>query len=141
MIYIGLKFIVILLSSLAVACAMTSLCIHLSVTKRHKRCTVTVRATVRGVEHRFIERLGDTPFFNWYPTFEYPVDGKMHVMTSKKGASQKTFKVNQRLTLLYNPEDPDEILVPNQGETLLGDLFAFAAALCLVAEIVICIMS
>ena len=49
---------------------------------------------------------------SYYPVFEYYADGKLIKVRHKEGAWPSRYKVNDRVSLLYDPEEPESVLLP-----------------------------
>jgi|GEM_PF-1404471 len=54
----------------------------------------------------------------YYPIFEYEVNDKTYSKRSPTGQRQKRFETGEKITIMYNPANPDEYYVPSDEYAL-----------------------
>lgn len=82
-----------------------------------KRCSIKVDATIIKME-RCIMLRSDPHSVSWVPTYRYYVDENQTESFETKGLvanRKKIFDEGQRVVLYYNPDQPEEIYVPEEG--------------------------
>ena len=81
-----------------------------------KRCSKKADAIVAKIERRILLR-SDPSSYTWVPTYRYYFDEKQTEPFEAEGYignGKKIFDEGQRVVLYYNPDQPEEIYVPEE---------------------------
>lgn len=93
-----------------------------SLREKKEKCVSETTATVIDIKK---ERMGTTDDYSytWYPVYEYTVDGQQITKKSNIGNGETRFEKGQQVTLYYNPDNLEEIYVPEENAESLAALF------------------
>ena len=81
-----------------------------------KNCTVETEAIVVDMKED-ISSDNDTTSFMYYPIIEYQVNGNTIRSVMDKGSSIPTYNVNDKIIILYNPNNTKEYLVKGDSSS------------------------
>ena len=105
-----------------------------------KRCTSEASAAIVDVikqEHWDYRKHGSRHVTYYYPVLEFPAGDKIYrVKTNLKAVFPDTYKQGNRLNILYNPQNPSDLKLPQNSLLwdgiagmgimfLLGAIFAY----------------
>ncbi|MBR1377195.1 MAG: DUF3592 domain-containing protein [Bacilli bacterium] len=76
-----------------------------------KNCTVEVEATVVDMKQELSTDSDDMMTYMYYPIIEYQVGEDTIRETMSNGSSTPEYSINERLTILYNPNKTTEFIV------------------------------
>ena len=100
-----------------------------------KRCTEEAVGTV--VEIKMEESLesdeyGTHTIYTYYPVIEYKAGDKTVTKQSETGSSQSEYKINEKINILYNPQNVEEFIVKGDNSSnFMGIIFIVAGVLAL----------
>lgn len=114
--------------------------------KRKAACVGETTATVQEIK-KVRTRMGDDYTYTWYPIYEYYVNGEPVVQKSEFGGNKDTFQQGQQVILYYNPDNPNEIYVPEENAEasakvfrLVGNIFIVIGFVIIIVIIVLLVM-
>lgn len=92
--------------------------------KKKENCTQPVVATVKNmVKDRSYKDIDDIITYYWYPVYEYKVGDAIYTRISNIGNVKKQYEIGQKVNILVNPNNPDEIYNDNEKQELIGKIF------------------
>ena len=108
---------------------------------RQTRCTYqTVGTVVDLVEHTRRSSDGHTST-TIHPVISYYVNGSEYVQKSSYGSSPSPYETGQAVSLLYDPQKPEDFLLPeDKTPRRLYIAFIITAICCFVVPIVVAVM-
>lgn len=113
---------VLLLVGLTFGCV--SIAIAVSRKNKRKACTRRTKGVVTNMERRRISgSMGDAPMLSWFPTFTYEANGHTIEKTSLYGAAKQNFYIDQKVTVFYNPQNPNEYFVQEEDVAGIQKIF------------------
>ena len=86
-----------------------------------KKCTEEVEAVVVDMKEDFSSD-DDGDIYTYYPIIEYRVDEETIKSTMSKGSSNPEYKLGDKVTILYNPNNTKEFII--KGDKSSG-IFSF----------------
>ena len=116
-------------------------CSKSSLTKieeRKKDCVTETTATVQDIKEECVKIVDDYNY-TWYPIYQYYVNGESVVQKSEFGGYKDTFQKGQQVILYYNPENPNEIFVPEEKPDTAAKIFQIMYKMCTVCGYIIII--
>lgn len=75
-----------------------------------KNCTVETEATVEDMKQEFSTDSDGTTYM-YYPIIEYKAGEDTVRVTMDRGSSTPAYDINEKITILYNPNKPKEFIV------------------------------
>lgn len=87
-----------------------------------KKCTEEVKATVIELEEEYDSDQEGATSYIYYPVVEYEVNGKVVKARMNKGSNPPEYNVNDKVTILYNPNKTDQFIVKGDNS---NNLFMF----------------
>ena len=106
--------------------------------ERKKDCVTETTATVQEIKEERIKIVDDYNY-TWYPIYQYYVNGEPVVQKSEFGGDEGTFQKGQQVILYYNPENPNEIFVPEEKPEAAAKIFQIMYKVCTVCGYIIII--
>ena len=92
--------------------------------KKKENCTQPVVATVKNmVKDRSYKDIDDIITYYWYPVYEYKVGDAIYTRISNIGNVKKQYEIGQKVNILVNPNNPEEIYNDNEKQELIGKIF------------------
>lgn len=86
---------------------------------------------IRGFVVRFEEVFHHTKFQRiYYPVIKYTINGQNYEIISDVGYNLRIF-MPKKLTILYNPENPNDAHVNNKNNLMIFVIFGFSIAILL----------
>ena len=76
-----------------------------------KKCTEEAEATVVDMKQDFSTDSDGTSSYMYYPIIEYKVKEDTIRVTMDSGSSTPKYNINQKITVLYNPNNNKEFIV------------------------------
>ena len=76
-----------------------------------KKCTEEVEATVVDMKQELSTDSDGTSSYMYYPIIEYKVKEDTIRVTMDSGSSTPKYSINQKITVLYNPNNNKEFIV------------------------------
>lgn len=93
-----------------------------SLGEKKKKCVSETTATVIDIKEEQM-RTSDGYSYTWYPVYEYTIDGEKMTRKSNIGNGKNHFEKGQQVTLYYNPDNSEEIYVPEENAESLAVFF------------------
>lgn len=81
--------------------------------KKAARCTVSTPGVVKDIRESYDSDDGRTTY---YPIFEYKIGSQTFTQSSSIGSSKRQFNPNDSVTIMYNPDKPNEFMVQGYSE-------------------------
>ena len=131
------KLVVIIFGIIAVGIGIFSI---INAKELSKRCTVEAVGTVVGinVEEGTEEEDGYIrTVYTYYPVLEYNAGDKTVSKQSNSGSNSPTYKVNDKIDILYNPDNVEEYII--KGDTssnIVGIIFIVAGVVITIVGII-----
>ena len=116
------KIVPVLIFAVFIGLGIVFLFMGINATKAQKElyqhCTAEVQGTVTGfTTSGYHSDDKDEDERRYHAIFEYEVNNKTYVQNQATGAKVKGFKAGEKVTVLYNPANPDEYHVPADKAT------------------------
>lgn len=83
-----------------------------------KNCTVEAEATVVDMKQEFADS-DTTSTYMYYPIIEYTANNNTVRVTMDKGSSTPSYNINDKITILYNPNKTKEFIVKGDSSSNL----------------------
>ena len=83
-----------------------------------KNCTVETEATVVDMKQEFSADSDSTSYL-YYPIIEYKVGEDTIRVTMDKGSSTPAYDINQKITVMYNPNKVKEFYVKDEKSSMI----------------------
>lgn len=106
--------------------------------ERKADCVAETTATVQDIKEVCV-RIVDDYSYTWYPIYEYYTNGELVVQQSEFGGAQNTFQKGQQVTLYYNPNNPQEIFVPDEKPETASKIFRIMSVVCFIFGVLVII--
>ena len=89
-----------------------------------KNCTEETQATVVDMKQEFSTDSDSTTSYIYYPIIEYSVGEDTVRVTMGSGSSTPAYSINQKITILYNPNKTKEFIVKgDQSSNIFSIVF------------------
>lgn len=89
-----------------------------------KNCTEETQATVVDMKQEFSTDSDSTTSYIYYPIIEYSVGENTVRATMSSGSSTPAYSINQKITILYNPNKTKEFIVKgDQSSNIFSIVF------------------
>ena len=82
-----------------------------------KNCTEETLATVVDMKQEFSTDADSASTYIYYPILEYQVNDDTIRVTMDKGSSTPAYNINDKITILYNPNNTKEFLVKGDSSS------------------------
>ena len=106
--------------------------------KKKENCTQPVVATVKNmVKDRSYKDIDDIITYYWYPVYEYKVGNAIYTRISNIGNVKKQYEIGQKVNILVNPNNPDEIYNGNEKQKLIGNIFLSVGIAFLLIDLIV----
>ena len=97
---------------------------------KRDRCTMTASGEVSSIRKRLSHGSGHSSTL-YYPTVRYTAKGKEYEEERSYGASGCPFSVGDKVIVKYNPDDPSDFYLPEDGGlSVLGKVFTGIGLAC-----------
>ena len=93
-----------------------------------KNCTVETEATVVDMKQEFSTD-SDGSTYLYYPIIEYKVGEDTIRVTMDKGSSTPAYDINQKITVMYNPNKVKEFYVKGEKSSMIFSIAFMAIGL------------
>ena len=114
------KLGVILIGIISIA---VGIFIFLSGQGKVKRCTIETVGTVVGInQESSIDEDGITTY-TYYPIIEYNVGDRKITKQSENGSGASEYMLNDKVDILYNPENIEEFIIKGDKSNIIGIVF------------------
>lgn len=113
-----------------------SVTIKISMSKKRKRCTMSVMATITDII-REQSTNSDDSFVSFHPVYEYTVQNVTYRRKSSFGGSGRGFGIGQRVEILVNPDNPSEYYNAKEKFNLVYTAFLIMGIVFLVVAAVL----
>ena len=81
-----------------------------------KNCTVETEATVVDMKQE-LSNDDSSSMYTYYPIIEYQAEGNMLRETIDKGSSTPAYEIDEKITILYNPDKTNEFIVKGDNSS------------------------
>ena len=91
-----------------------------------KNCTIEAVATVVDMKQEFSSDSDSTSTYIYYPIIEYQVGENTVRVTMDKGSSTPAYEINEKITILYNPDNTKEFIVKGDSSSNIMSIVMIA---------------
>ena len=84
-----------------------------------KNCTEETEATVVDMKQELDTDADSTSTYRYYPIVEYSAGGKTVRATMSDGSSTPAYSINEKVTILYNPNNTKEFIVKGEKRSFI----------------------
>ena len=140
------RIIQLVLFGVGIIFLIAGIIIYNTSTTKIKNCTEPVTATVAEVKEKRERRISDDDLEPdlkkyYYPVFEYTYKGSEYKVESNEGERSSSYKVNDKIELLINPNKPEEFVVKgSKSYLIITIIFLFFGIVPIIAGVVVSIM-
>ena len=113
-------FLAILLCSIFIILGVVFIVMGINAKNRNEELKIICTEEIQGIVDSFHEsgyygedEDGDIVDERlYYPIFQYEVNNETYTKQSPTGKGEKRFRLGEEITIMYNPENPDDYYVP-----------------------------
>lgn len=97
----------------------------LTISSSHKKkvCTQEVSAVVTDLICKGSYDINHTYSESWFPVYEYRAGGRVIRVQSPVGGLETDYQAGERVTLLLNPDNPEEFYNPGDQRNMVRNVF------------------
>lgn len=126
--------VAVLLLIMGVVFGGFSIGMKISAANKKNVCTQKTWGTVTDIiKSEIAGNIGEAPMITWNPIFTYEANGQKISKRSNYGGAQQDFYLNQRVTVYYNPENPNEYYVQEEQVSKIQTIFLIVSLALLLA--------
>ncbi len=127
-------FVGIVLFLLGVTFGVMAIVLGMSANRKKRVCTRRTTGRVSDVRETAIRAsVGQPSMYAWVPEFTYEANGHTFTKRSAYGDHKGRFSVGQKVTVYYDPADPDVYYVAEEKVSKLQGIFAAIGVTMLIA--------